>query len=143
VADACELLERIYGGENCNLKPYSQNYASAHGLSDLEQIQTKIDALIGGDLNPRKRFHHIMHQLLNCAPGDRLKKNELAEELSVDAKTVQRDMVIFDVHHLIKSGKQVGYVPEPKLFRLINRLQRIDAEKYNFNLPAREVYPDE
>jgi predicted DNA-binding transcriptional regulator YafY len=81
-----------------------------------------------------------MHQFLHFQEGDRLRKGELTDEFGVDNKTIQRDMMFFDTFRLIKPGRQSGYIPEPKFFRLVNRLDRIDPQKYNFDRPYREVY---
>lgn len=142
VADVCEFLERVYGAENCNLQDYTKSYLSAHGLGDLEAIRTKIDAILAGSLDQKRRFHHLMHQLLQCQDDDRLRKNSLAEEFSVEGKTIQRDVRLFIEHRLIDSKTHTGYKPQPKLSRLINRLKRLDPEKYNFDSPYQEVYPD-
>jgi hypothetical protein len=143
VADVCEFLERIYEAENCNLHKYTKSYLSAHGLADIDEIQEKIDSfLLVGETEVKKRFHHIMYQLLHCREDDRVNKKDLADEFDLNVKTIQRDMQFFIRYRLIEASVHVGYKPTPKLFRLVNRLERIDAQKYNFESHYKEVYPD-
>lgn len=142
VAEVCEFLERVYGAENCNLHKYAKIYMAAHGLGDFEEIQTKIDCILVGDFATRQRFHHIVYQLLHCQEGDRVRKGDLADEFDINAKTIQRDMQFFIRYKLVEPNIQSGYKPQPKLFRLMNRLELMDPQKYNFDVHYKEIYPD-
>jgi len=74
-----------------------------------------------------------MAQLLRCQKGERLRKADLAEELDVDKKTIQREMSWFVKHRLAKCNINTGYSPEPRLFKLMGRLEKINPEKYGFD----------
>ncbi len=138
-----KFLERIYGAENCNLNKYAQAYSAAHGLADLDEIQKEIDKKLAGDVEPKKRFYYILHQLLQCqSDEDRVRRGDITEEFNVDGSTVRRDIQFFQRFHLISQKVQNGYHPEPKLNRLISRLERIDPKKYNFDRPYKEVFPE-
>jgi len=41
VADACELLERIYEARNCKLDKYAKNYRLTHGIEGIEKLWKK------------------------------------------------------------------------------------------------------
>jgi hypothetical protein len=141
VADVCEFLERVYGAENCNLHKYAHGYDETHDLEGkVTDIRAQIDVILAGERDAAERFHHIMYSLLRCGEGERLKKGDLADEFEVDRKTIQRDMKFFQKNLLIKQSVQMGYAPEPKLFRLLNHLEAIDPQKYCFGRPYQEVY---
>ena len=142
VAEVCEFLERVYANENCNLQKYTKVYLAAHGLNDIEDIRAKIDRKMAGNYDARKRFHHIMYLFLHCQEEDRIRTAELADEFNSDRKTIQRDMQFFIRFKLVEPNIQAGYKPHPKLFRLINRLERIDSAKYRFDVHYKEIFPD-
>jgi predicted DNA-binding transcriptional regulator YafY len=82
-----------------------------------------------------------MYQLIHCQEGDRVRKNDLADEFDITGKTIQRDIQFFIQYKLIEPNVHTGYRPQPKFFRLINRLEAIDPQKYNFDVFYDEVYP--
>jgi hypothetical protein len=142
VSEAYELLDRIYGSENCNLERYAKSYLAAHGLHDLEEIRAYFDAVLAGPYEPKRRFHHIVYQLRHSGEDDRFRNVDIANEFEVSRQTIQKDMQAFIRHHLIDPKMQNGYKPQPKFNRLMSHLQRLDPEKYNFDRHYQEVYPD-
>jgi DeoR/GlpR family transcriptional regulator of sugar metabolism len=82
-----------------------------------------------------------MQQLLRCSDGERIRKTDLVDEFEVEPKTIQRDMQFFLHHHLIHPNVHKGYAPEPRLFQIVDRLERLDPVKYDFEKPWREIYP--
>jgi hypothetical protein len=50
----------------------------------------------------------------------------------MEKKSIQREMSWFVKNRLVDSNIQTGYSPEPRLFKLVGRLEKIDPEKYNF-----------
>jgi hypothetical protein len=142
VSDACLLMERIYEARNCKLDRYAKAYVLTHGTAGIDEIITGIDAILSGDIDMKRRFHHIMQQLLRCNLGERIRKSDLVDEFDLrDGKTIQRNMQFFLHHHLVAPNTQRGYSPEPKLFQIVDRLERIDPIKYDFEKSWREVYP--
>ena len=136
VADACELMERMYEARNCKLDKYSQHYRETHGIEGIDKIVEEIDALLADTVSDaRWRFHHIMYELLNCPDGARVRKTDLADEFDISPKGIQRDMQFFRDHHLIDPNIQKGYKPEPKFFQVWDYLERLDHGKYCFDTP--------
>jgi len=131
VSEAALLVDWIYRAENCRLDKHAQAYRESYGLDDLEDLKIQIDKKLDG-LHGR-RFARIMAQLLRCQKDERLRKNDLAEEFDVDKKTIQREMSWFVKNRLVKSNIHTGYSPEPRLFKLIGRLEKLDAAKYSFS----------
>ena len=75
VAEACELLERIYEARNCKLDKYAKNYRQTHGIEGIEEMVAEIDAkMVNTTSDERIRFHHILYELLNCPDGARVRK---------------------------------------------------------------------
>lgn len=130
VRAAAKFIDIIYRAENCRLHKHAQAYRESYGLEDLEAIRDQIDAKLAG--RHCYRFEKIMTQLLRCQKGERLRKADLAEELDVDKKTIQREMSWFVKHRLARCNINTGYSPEPRLFKLIGRLEKINPEKYGF-----------
>jgi len=141
VALVCELLERIYGARNCKLDKYAKGYRQTHGIQGIEKIMEEIEVKLSGDAETRRRFHHIMHQLLKCPDGERVRKTDLADEFEVEPKTIQRDMQFFVSNHLVHPNMHKGYKTEPRLFQVVDQLERRDPEKYNFEKTWQEVCP--
>jgi hypothetical protein len=106
VAMACELLEKIYEARNCKLDKYAKSYRQTHGIQGIEKIVEEIGAKLNGELEPRRRFHHIFYELLKCPDGARVRKSDLADEFEVEPKTIQNDMRFFRDNHLIDSNIQ-------------------------------------
>jgi hypothetical protein len=131
VRAAARFIDIIYRAENCRLHKHAQAYRESYGLEDLEAIKGQIDEKLAG--RHCYRFEKIMAQLLRCQKGERLRKADLAEELDVDKKTIQREMSWFVKHRLAKCNINTGYSPEPRLFKLMGRLEKINPEKYGFD----------
>ena len=141
VADACELLERIYGARNCKLDKYAKNYRLTHGIEGIEKIVEEINAKLADTTsNERARFHHIMYELLNCPDGARIRKTDLVDEFNTSSRTIQEDMQFFRENHLIDPNVQKGYKPEPRFFQIWDYLERLDHKKYCFDSPWQKVY---
>ena len=113
VADACELLERIYEGDNCRLDKYAKSYLESHGLVDLPEIRAKIDSILSGKREKVWRFASIVCLLLKCQNGERLRKADLVDELGGDKQKIQQEMRFFTTNHLVQSTAQ-GYGPNTK-----------------------------
>lgn len=142
VAMAYELLERIYNARNCKLDKYARKYIMTHGVTGLEKIVAEINLKLAGEIGPKRRFHHIMNRLLQCSDGEKIRKSDLADEFDCEPKTIQRDMVFFLQNHLISPNVNKGYSPEPRLMQIVDRLERLDPEKYDFEKSWREAYPE-
>jgi hypothetical protein len=108
----------------------------------LEEIRGKINGVLAGPVKMQKRFHYIMYSLLHCQEGERFRNSDLVDEFTVNRKTIKRDMEFFVKHRLIEPNVQTGYRPQPKFFRLWNRLEKLDPEKYRFDVPYEEIYPE-
>jgi len=141
VALAYELLEKIYTARNCKLDKYAKNYRLTHGIQGVEKIVAEVNAKLEDTSEARRRFHHIMYELLKCSDGARVRKSDLADEFGVETRTIQSDIRFFRDNHLIDTNVQKGYKPEPRLFQVYDYLERLDAEKYCFEKGWREVYP--
>lgn len=143
VANACELMERIYSARNCKLDRYAQHYRQTHGIEGIDKIVAEIDAiLIDTASDARWRFHHIMYELLNCPDSSRVRKNDLTDEFDVTPKCIQGDMQFFRDHHLIDANVQHGYKPEPRFFQVLDYLERLNHEKYCFDIPWNKAQHD-
>ena len=136
VSDACLLMERIYEARNCKLDRYAEHYRQTHGIEGIGEIVEEIDAkLADTSSDARWRFHHIMYELLNCPDNARVRKTDLVDEFDVTSKCIQGDMQFFRDHHLIDPNVQKGYKPEPRFFQIWDYLQRLNREKYCFDIP--------
>jgi hypothetical protein len=145
VAEACEFLDRIYSAENCDLQRYAFTYRAAHGLEGLEEIKRDIDALLSLPETDerRRRFIYIARQLIQCGEGDQVRKGDLADEFGVEKKMVQRHMKFFQKHHLLSPKVQNGYMPVPKFFQVLRRLERLDPVKYSELNPLGKVFAED
>ena len=142
VADACELMERIYSNRNCKLDEYAQQYRQTHGIEGAEEMAVEIDAIMSDTASDaRWRFHHIFYELLNCPDVGRVRKVDLADEFKVDSRSIQEDMQFFRENHLIDPNVQKGYKPEPRFFQIWDFLRRRDRKKYCFDVPWNKVQP--
>jgi hypothetical protein len=141
VADACELMERIYEGRNCKLDEYAKNYRQTHGIEGVEEMVAEIDAKMANTASDeRVRFHHIFYELLNCPENARIRKTDLADEFDVKPTTIQSDARFFRDNHLIDPNVQKGYKPEPRFFQVWDFLRRRDREKYHFDVPYKKIF---
>lgn len=138
---AYDLLERIYSARNCKLNKYAKSYRQTHGIAGIEKIVEQINAKLEDPSDARRRFHHIMYELLKCRDEARVRKTDLADEFGVEPKTIQNDITFFKDNHLINPNVQKGYKPEPRLFQVYDYLERLDPEKYCFETNWREVCP--
>ena len=132
VAEVCEFLEKIYRAENCRLHHYAKAYLESHGLGDYEDIRQEIGGIL---CDPKKshRFLYILNRLLKTRNGEGVKKSELTEELEEEKVTVQREMQFFTKRHLCRVNSRIGYIPEPKLFKLINRIEQAEPDLLRFD----------
>lgn len=83
-----------------------------------------------------------MQQLLRCSQGQRIRKSDLADELDVKSPTIQGDMRFFLRHYLVAPNTQKGYLPAPKLNRIMDMLERVAPKKYDFSKSWQEIYPE-
>jgi hypothetical protein len=127
---AADFIDWIYRAENCRLHKHAQTYREAYGLEDIDSLKNQIDKILGGRF--ADRFRKIMNQLLRCKKNEKLRKAALADEFDMEKKSIQREMSWFVKNRLVDSNIQTGYSPEPRLFKLVGRLEKIDPEKYNF-----------
>ena len=135
VADACELMERIYSARNCKLDEYAQHYRQTHGIEGAREMLVEIDALMADtSSDARWRFHHIFYELLNCPDGSQVRKIDLADEFSMTTRQIQEDLQFFKDHHLIDPNVQKGYKPEPRFFQIWDFLRRENRKKYCFDI---------
>jgi len=122
----------IYGAENCRLHKHAKAYRQSYGLEDIDDLKAQIDKILDENSERSRRFVAILHQLVNCRDNEQLRKADLAEEFDVDKKTIQRDMHWFVKNRLVKKNIQTGYAPEPRLNKLVGRLEKINPERYKF-----------
>jgi hypothetical protein len=127
---AADFIEFIYQAENCRLHKHAQDYRETYGLEDFDDLKKRIDKKMERTCGIGVHFLKIMSQLYQAHKG--LKKADLADEYDVDKKTIQREMSWFVKNRLVLSNIQNGYLPGPRLFNLVSRLEKIDREKYDF-----------
>ena len=133
VKAAAQFIDIIYRAENCALDKHAATYRQSYSLENLEEIRKEIDEILSWEDARTNRFIRIVVQLLKTRLTDRLRKSDLEAEFDVQKKTIQRDMNFFVKHRLVKSNIQTGYSPEPRLFKVFGRLQKINPEKYKFD----------
>ena len=138
VIAAAMFIDIIYKAENCRLDVHAATYRQSYGMQDFDDIKGKIDEILVLDQNNpvRYRFEGIIAKLLRCTKQEKLRKADLAEEFSVVNKVIQRDMYWFIKNRLVNPNTQSGYVPLPRLFKLMGRLEKLNPEKYKFEEAA-------
>ena len=123
--------KKIYRAENCRLQHYAKPYPESHGLG-LRRYSARNRGIL---CDPKKshRFRNILNRLLKTRNGEGVKKSELTEELEEEKVTVQREMQFFTKRHLCRMNSRIGYIPEPKLFKLINRIEQAEPDLLRFD----------
>jgi DNA-binding transcriptional ArsR family regulator len=120
------FLDLIYSADNCRLDAYAAGYRERHGVADydefLESVRGWVEAAKAGD-EPAGRKLLILAALRRVSwDGSAIKVSELADELDLDRKTLQRDMALLYKFHLTEQAKS-GIRPTGKFNRFARLLE--------------------
>ncbi len=123
VVSAYKFLDKVYSHENCALDDYSEIEQHHTHLPDYEtikkQVLKKIDAEKHGS-------EHVFRKILFALyVNDKIKRDDLAEQVDCDKDTVSKHVKVFKKNHMLESSKG-GYVKKPKF----NKFLRLFKQEY-------------
>ena len=127
-----KFIEDIYSGDKCGLGEYSDIYHQKIALDDYEIIKADFEKKKerevhtpghSSQLEDRSELSKIEEMLYSLKIHHAIRREDLAEQLDVDKRTVSTYISLFRKHNLIESSKN-GYFKKPKFVRFLRELAR-------------------
>lgn len=127
-----KFIEDIYSGDKCGLGEYSDIYHQRIALDDYEIIKADFEKKKerevhtpghSSQLGNRPELSKIEEMLYSLKIHHSIRREDLAEQLDVDKRTISTYISLFRKHNLIESSKN-GYFKKPKFVRFLRELAR-------------------
>ena len=121
------FLTALFNHDNCSLDDYSDIQRQGSQLEDYAQIEQAFVEKAGNMRHSKDSEPHFKRTILTLRITERIKREDLAEQVGASKDTVSEYIRLLKRFNLIESGP-FGYIKKPKFNKFIRRFIKAHPE---------------